>query len=94
LLKGKTTMHNLQFKEFLEGHILNAPGRAGQHVWKPEGSSLNADVPQIEPSDKKTHLKGVHLNAGFKPKYPAPFKGLTADKFGIKVSKVAKPNQS
>jgi len=84
---------DLFFKKFLEGNAtgLNAPGRAGQHFWKPETPIFN-DNPQIEP-DVKHHLKGVHLNAGFKPMYPAPFKGLTADKFGIKIKKIPKPNQ-
>lgn len=79
----------LNFKAFLEVG-LNEPGRAGQHFWKPEAPIIN-DNPQITPSDKKTHLKGVHLNQGFRPMYPAPFRGITADKLGIKVKKIPKP---
>lgn len=80
----------LYFKDFLEGvYGLNAPGRAGQHVWKPE-----TPVTHYNPHEKhfsKEKLKGTNLNQGFKPLPPSPFKGLTADKLGIKTKKVPKP---
>jgi hypothetical protein len=85
----------LDFKGFLEGSAagLNAPGRAGQHFWKPETPMLRDNTPQsVNPQmDKKKPLKGTSLNAGFRPLPPAPFKGLTADKFGIKKVRVPKP---
>lgn len=81
-------MIDLNFKAFLEMG-LNEPGRAGQHFWKPE-TPLISDKPEITPAGKKTHLKGVHLNQGFRPMYPAPFKGVTAEKLGIKIKKIPK----
>jgi hypothetical protein len=84
---------DLYFKDYLENVTgLNAPGRAGEKVWAAP-SVVTSDHPQIEPSDAKHHVKGVHLKSGFRPMYPAPFKGVTADKFGIKVKKIPRPGQ-
>ena len=81
---------DLFFKDFLESHTgLNAPGRAGQHVWKPE-TPVIADKTMHGPEKKKSKIKGVNLNHGFRPLPPAPFKGVTADQFGIKVVRVPK----
>ncbi len=81
----------LHFKDFLE-FGLNEPGRGGQHFWNPE-TLMTKNNPRLTRSDKKKHLKGVHLNQGFRPMYPAPFKGITAEKLGIKVKKIPKPKQ-
>ena len=81
------------FRAFIEGSAfgLNAPGRAGQHIWKPETPITSGPAHQSQ-IDKKKPLKGVDLGKGFKPLPPAPFKGLTADKFGIKKIQVPKPH--
>ena len=82
----------LNFKEYMSA--LNAPGRAGQHFWKPETPVLNdPTMPKIDIKHGTKHLKGVHLNSGFRPLYPAPFRGVTSDKFGIKVKRVPKPSE-
>jgi len=85
-------MNELNFKQFLEGYYGSSDiGRGSQKFWKPE-TPLVSNHPEIEASKNK-HLKGVHLKHGFRPMYPAPFRGLTADKFGITVKKVPKPGK-
>lgn len=82
----------LNFKEFLEGQYgLNAPGRAGQHVWKPESPVISDPLVGKTTFDGPEKLKGVKLNQGFRPLPAAPFRGITADKFGIQVKKSPKP---
>ena len=84
----------LNFKKYLEGNFgLNAPGRAGQHIWKPETPILNDPA---KPNFKKptNPLKGTDLNTGFRPGFLAPFKGMSGEKFGIKVKRVPKPSES
>ncbi|RDJ35320.1 MAG: hypothetical protein DWQ19_10930 [Crenarchaeota archaeon] len=81
-------MIELHFKQFLE----TLTGRAAQKIWKPETPVIK-DNPKLSRADQKKRLKGVHLNQGFRPQFPAPFKGLTADKFGIKVRKIPNPKK-
>jgi len=75
----------LNFKEFL-----NSSGRAGQHFWKPESPTINPLATPSNDKNVKHHIKGVHLNAGFRPMHPVPFKGVTADKLGIVIKKIPK----
>lgn len=80
----------LNFKEYLESsyhHAVNAPGRAGQHVWKPETPVLRDPTPK-NPEMKKSDLKPANIKSGFAPLIPAPFKGLTGKDFGIKIQKI------
>lgn len=82
----------LNFKEFIEGSFgLNQPGRAGQHVWKPETPPIGDDSFRMPTPDKSKKLKGTSLNSGFRPLPPQSFKGITADQFGIKTTKIPKP---
>jgi hypothetical protein len=88
-------MIELNFMEFLEAVVgPNQPGRAGQHVWKPEAPVLMKDPmsTSIAPSDKpgsgNKHIKGVDLKNGFRPMYPANFKPLSGKDFGYKIKTV------
>lgn len=85
---------DLNFKEFIntQGSAvgLNAPGRAGEHVWKPKlPPTHDPHTPQIEPIKSP---KGARLDRGFRPLPPAQFKGLTGEDFGIKKIRSPKPN--
>lgn len=78
---------DLDFRGYLEVTFgLNAPGRAGQHVWKPETPIISdPNKPKFDNNLKK--IKGVNLDGGFRPGFIAPFKGLTGKDFGVKVVK-------
>ncbi len=83
---------NLSFRDFLES--LNAAGRAGQHVWKPETPPIHGTDLSQNPSANplpKTKLKSVNIDKGFRPLPPAPFKGLSGEDFGIKFKRVHTP---
>lgn len=80
---------DLNFKEYFEA--FGASGRAGQKFWKPETPVLHD--PKQQPTTKgNEHIKGVRLDSAVRAMQPAPFKGLTGDKFGIQVKKVPKPH--
>lgn len=84
----------LNFKDFIEGKIgPNAPGRAGQHVWKPETPVFHDPATQIDnPNVGGTkHTKTVDISNSYKPMVPAPLKSLTAKDFGAKIKRVPKP---
>lgn len=72
------------FRNFLEAQT----GRAAEKFWLPATPLVQSHEP-IQQSVNK-HLKGVHLDAGFKPLYPAPFKGLKPEDLGYKIKKVPK----
>ena len=81
-------LFELDFKKYLEH--LNASGRAGQHVWKPETPILGpaSQKPELP---KQTKMKSIDLKSGFRPMHVAPFKGLQASDFGVKTKKLKSP---
>jgi hypothetical protein len=82
----------LNFRYFIEGQMgLNAPGRAGQHVWKPETPILHdPDIVKDQGHGTK-HSKTVDISNSYKPMIPVPLKGMTAKDFGSKIKRVPKP---
>ncbi len=82
----------LRFKDFIEGTQagLNAPGRAGQHFWKPETPITHDPMTHTLTPQGNKPIKGVHITSQLGPMQPASFKGLRAQDLGIKVKKVPK----
>ena len=79
----------IKFKKYLES-IGNLPGRAGQHVWKPESPVLHDPV--LDKNDKTISVKkNIDISKTYKPLYPAPLKPLSARDFGAVIKKVPKP---
>ena len=84
--------------EYLEAVIgPNQPGRAGQHIWKPETpvSATDPMLPDAKASNSNVgpnggtkHAKNVDIKNGFRPMYPANMKPLDGKDFGYKIKRV------
>lgn len=69
---------------------MNASGRAGQHVWKPETPILSPASQKTE-LPKETKIKSIDIKQGFRPMHVAPFRGIQASDFGVKIKKIKSP---